>query len=89
MRYVHIPVADIRDLNAQNAQLLMKAIDEPGARPAIVYCASGNRVGALFALKAFYVDGETVDEAFVTGERAGLTRLAGAVRQHLETATDG
>lgn len=88
MDYVALPVAGTKGLDEDNARAFAEILATV-ERPAVFHCGSGNRVGALFALKAFYVDGETVDEAFVTGERAGLTRLAGAVRQHLETATDG
>lgn len=88
MGYVALPVAGTKGLDEDNARAFAEILATV-ERPAVIHCGSGNRVGALFALKAFYVDGETVDDAFVVGERAGLTRLAGAVRQHLETATDG
>lgn len=88
MSYVALPIDGTSALDEDNARAFARIIDTV-ERPAVIHCGSGNRVGALFALKAFYVDGATVDEAFEVGREAGLTRLAGAVRQHLETATDG
>ena len=48
-----------------------------------MHCASGNRVGGLFALKAFYVDGKTPEEALEIGRSAGMTRTEAVVRQEL------
>ena len=57
--------------------------DEPGALPAIVHCASGNRVGALFAIQALYLDGRSAAEALEIGKRAGLTHVGPAIRELL------
>jgi hypothetical protein len=51
---------------------------------AAVYCGSSNRVGALIALKAFYVDGIPADEALELGKQHGLTRMEAATRRVLE-----
>jgi len=84
MAYVSIPIAGADSLTEENARHLEEALAGPDALPAIVHCASGNRVGALFALVAFHVDGKTADEALQIGLRTGLTRLEPAVRQKLE-----
>ena len=83
LRYVNIPIAGVEDLNAENAARLAEVVDDPAARPLLVHCGSGNRVGALFALKAFYVDGEDAASALQTGLDTGLTSLEDAVRQRL------
>lgn len=80
MRYVHIPVASGADLTPEAARLLADAVDET---PVMVHCASGNRVGALFAVKAKLVDGEDTDSAIETGRRAGLTSAEPDVRRLL------
>ena len=45
-----------------------------------MHCASGNRVGAFFALKAFKYDGKSADESLKIGKAAGLTSLEGKVK---------
>ena len=44
---------------------------------------SGNRVGALFALKAQYVDGKSTEDALSEGRAHGLKAMEPAVRQLL------
>ncbi len=79
MRYEHIPVAGAQDLTRQNALRLAQILSDPASRPAVVHCASGNRVGALFALKAFFADGCDPDAAIAAGRAAGLKALEPAV----------
>ena len=82
MTYVSIPIAGAADISEENARKLAEVLDV-GADPVVVHCASGNRVGALFALKAYYVDGKTPEEALALGKAAGVTRLEPVVRQTL------
>ena len=42
----------------------------PEALPAFVHCASGNRVGGLFAVKAFHLDGMNVEESMEIGTQS-------------------
>ena len=86
MAYVSIPIAGAEGLNADSAAAFTAALEE-AERPVMVYCGSGNRVGGLFALKAYYHDGATVEEALALGKEYGLTRLEPAVREHLDSAT--
>ncbi len=83
LRYVAIPIAGADGLNAENARKLAEVVDDPGALPVMVHCASGNRVGGLFALKALHVDGKSAEEALAVGRETGLTRLEDAVRELL------
>ncbi len=78
MDYVNIPISGPQDLNADKARALAEALAD-GA-PTLVHCASGNRVGALFALKAFHVDGKSPQQALEIGRAHGLTKLEPAVR---------
>ena len=77
MTYIHIPIdSETGDgLDEDNARKLGALLDR-AARPMIVHCATGQRVGALFALKAFHVDGETAAEALQLGKDAGLSKPA-------------
>lgn len=82
MTYVAIPIAGAGDVSEDNARKLAAALGT-GADPVVVHCASGNRVGAIFALKAYYVDGATPEDALAIGQAAGVTRLEPVVRQQL------
>lgn len=82
LRYVHIPIGGADDLTEENAKALDDAIESAEGR-VLVHCASSNRVGALFALRAAHVDDVDPDEALELGLRAGLTRLEDAVRTQL------
>ncbi|MDI3259061.1 MAG: sulfur transferase domain-containing protein [Sinobacteraceae bacterium] len=82
--YVNIPVAGPADLTPENARKLAEAIrDASAAHPVFVHCASGNRVGGLFAIKARYVDGLDAERALAVGRSAGLTKLEPEVRKLL------
>lgn len=83
LRYINIPVAGADDLNAANAALLAEIVNDPASRPLMVHCASGNRVGGLFAMKALHIDGEDAASALQIGLDAGLTSLASAVEERL------
>ena len=74
MDYMVIPVATLQDLNRDNVDKLAAALDS-GRGKVMVHCRSSNRVGALFALKAFWLDGKTEQEAIALGRAAGLTKL--------------
>lgn len=80
MNYVAIPVSSAADLSRDNAQRLADAIASSEGR-VMVHCKSGNRVGALFALKARWLDGEDLESAIEVGRKTGLTGMEPAVRQ--------
>jgi len=85
MDYVSIPIAGADGLTLENTQAFVAALEE-AKKPVILHCSSGNRIGALMALKAFHLDSKSAEEALEIGKAAGLTRLEQAVREHLETA---
>lgn len=82
MTYVAIPVTSADDVSEENARKLAAAMGD-GETPVVLHCASSNRVGALLAMKAFYVDGMEPEEAFALGKAAGVTRLEPVIRQKL------
>jgi len=84
MKYFHIPVAGAKGLTVQNAQLFAEVLSKTENYPLIVHCKGGNRVGAMFALKAFHIDGKNKEEALLIGESAGLKSLTKAVKKLLE-----
>jgi len=84
MKYFHIPVAGAEGLTLENTQLFAEALSKTENYPLIVHCKGGDRVGAMFALKAFHIDGKSKEEALLIGKSAGLNSLATAVKKILE-----
>jgi len=89
MRYVALPIAGAGDLTRENAERLAEILADEEAKPLLLHCGSSNRVGALLALEAFYVEGLDAGAALELGKKAGLTRLEPAVRQRLAAEEDG
>jgi len=86
MSYVPLPVSGAADISFENA----KALDEIIASsegPVLVHCGSGNRAGALLALRAS-LKGASDDEAVEVGRQGGLTGSEGVVRERLEEKGD-
>ncbi len=83
VEFHRIPIAGPADLTRENAGRLAALLEDAAGAPAALYCGSGNRVGALLALKAHLVDGESAGDALAFGKAAGLTRLEPAVREIL------
>ena len=70
MRYVVIPVAGPDDINDASARQLDEAL--AGGKPALVHCASSNRVGALMAYRARYLHDAAPADALQIGLDTGL-----------------
>ncbi len=82
--YVNIPVASAADFSRETIDCFHAALnDNPG--PFIVHCASGNRVGALFAMRAAWVEGKAPAEALEIGRQSGMTGLEPAIAQLLKS----
>jgi uncharacterized protein (TIGR01244 family) len=81
LRYVAFPIEDEADISFENAEILDELLREHSG-PVLVHCASGNRVGALLALRAS-LDGADDEDALQLGREGGLTRLEGVVRERL------
>lgn len=83
MQYFQIPVSGAADLTEAKAQELAAALNDCNRHPALIHCMSGNRVGALLALKGFFADGMTPETALRLGLSAGLKALEPVVRDIL------
>jgi len=81
--FERLPISGAADLTRENVDALAQLLASTGDEPTVLYCGSSNRVGALLALKAHWVDGASAEEAFALGQRAGMTRLAEPVRELL------
>ncbi|MHC5063921.1 MAG: protein tyrosine phosphatase family protein [Planctomycetota bacterium] len=85
MRFIHIPMANGGGYTEENARALAAVLDDPANHPVMVHCGSGNRVGGLFALKAFFVDGLDPDAALEVGRSRGMqNRLEGRVKSAMK-----
>ncbi|MCB9880115.1 MAG: serine/threonine protein phosphatase, partial [Planctomycetes bacterium] len=81
--FVRLPIAGADGLNRDNVDAFAKALDATGGEPTLVSCGSSNRVGALFALKAYWRDGKSKEEAMAIGKAAGMTKLGAKVEELL------
>jgi uncharacterized protein (TIGR01244 family) len=83
MSYVSMPIGSETDINFEKAAELDKILSGFDG-PVLVHCASGNRVGALFALRE-KANGATNEEALAAGKTAGMTGLEPVVSKVLQT----
>lgn len=81
LNYVSIPIAGAGDITAGNAAKLDAALRAADGKT-LLHCASGNRVGALLALRAAAA-GQSAEDAIAFGKSAGMTSLEQAVRTQL------
>lgn len=88
MRYVHLPVCGPQDVCVERARELDGVLADAGNYPLLVHCGSGNRVGALFALRAQACLGCSPETALDAGKRAGLSGLEPHVRACLGLTRD-
>lgn len=82
LTYHHLPVAGAMGITVENAKAFAALLDDAEA-PVMVHCGSGNRIGALAAMKAFHLDGKGTVDALEIGRAWGLTGLEPVVRHHL------
>lgn len=82
--YISLPIVGPEAISYDNARKL-DALLEQYDEPVLVHCGSGNRVGALLALRRS-LDGASDGEALQYGKDAGLSRLEPVVRERLEAA---
>lgn len=79
--YVALPISSRAEINFDNAKELdavLQGIDGP----VLLHCGSGNRVGAMLALRRS-LHGADNDQSIAYGKDAGLTGLEGVVRERL------
>jgi len=87
MKYVSIPVAGAAGLTKENVARFDAALKQAVAKgPVLLHCASGNRIGALLALRAAWLEGMDPAAALEYGKASGLTHLEPAVSSLLGLA---
>lgn len=85
LSYSNLPLRGAVDLTRENV-LAFDALLRAAKRPLLVHCASGNRVGAIAALRAAWVDGRNAEDAIGIGKAWGLKSLESEVRRKLDGA---
>ncbi|MGQ0802129.1 MAG: phosphatase domain-containing protein [Pseudomarimonas sp.] len=83
LQYHRLPISGGGDLTQENVTRLDHLLREIGSDVVLVHCASSNRVGALAALRAGWLQGLSDEAAIVEGKRWGLAGLEPAVRERL------
>lgn len=83
--YHDLPIRGPDDLTRDNVHRFDELLARAGDRLTLVHCASGNRVGALIALRAGILEGHSIDAAIAEGRRWGLKKLEPAARERLNT----
>lgn len=82
LEYVNIPIESPQDLTRKKVDLFSDVLRKEKGK-FLVHCGSSNRVGAMFALRAFWIEHKSPDEAIEIGKKAGLDSLEGAVREKM------
>lgn len=83
MEYVAFPVVDLEAINFETAKDLDALLNDIDG-PVLMHCGSGNRVGAVLALRESLA-GADDEDAIAFGKDAGMTRLEPVVRKVLES----
>ena len=86
--FTRIAIAGATGIDRENAERLDARLAQAGSEPTVLYCGSGNRVGALIALRAHLIEGIGAEEALALGKEAGLTRLEPKVREALSLSSE-
>jgi uncharacterized protein (TIGR01244 family) len=82
MSYIPLPILGAGDITYDNANELDRLLAQFD-KPVFVHCGSGNRAGALLALRA-KINGADNDTALEAGRETGLTGLENVVRERLQ-----
>lgn len=86
MSYIALPIEGASGVTFANAAALDQLLAEAEG-PVLLHCASGNRAGALLALRD-KLAGADNDKALALGLASGLTSLKPAVEQKLAQGHD-
>lgn len=74
LNYVAMPIGGEPAISVEAARELDSWLEKLSGNT-LVHCATSNRVGALFAIRAAVLQGKPLAEALAEGQRAGLKGL--------------
>jgi len=83
IEFSRLPISGPGSLTKENVGIFSQLLNERGDETTVLYCASGNRVGAMLALKSFWIDGVDAETSFNLGVQSGMTSLTAAVSDML------
>ncbi len=86
MQYHSLPIRGAQDLTVENVAEFDRLITEVGEEASLFHCSSSNRVGAMQALRAAWIQGKSLEIALEEGRRWGLKGLEAEVRDRLAAA---
>lgn len=88
LRYVSVPITP-ETFRRDDVEAVATVIDEPGRGPALLHCATGNRVGGVWTVLQV-TRGVPWEDAEAEGRRIGLRSAAmvGAVRRVVSPQTE-
>lgn len=86
MAYRSLPIAGAAGLTRDNVAAFDRLLGEAGEGKVLMHCASGNRVGAMMALRARWIQGKSAEDALAIGKASGLKGLEGDVKALLQPA---
>jgi len=84
MIFIQVPIAGANDLTKEKVQAVTDALALTQGKNTLIHCASGNRVGAVMALKSAWVDSMPVEDALKVGQAYGLSGLNPLVQNSLQ-----
>ncbi len=85
--FSRVPVDGTAGLTPANAQAVDQIVKAAGDGKTALYCGSANRVGALLAMRAHWLEGATPDQAMAVGRAAGMRSLEPDVARLLGLGT--
>jgi uncharacterized protein (TIGR01244 family) len=81
IEYVSLPISGAADITSENARKLHEILKDE--EKTYIHCATGNRVGALLAIRAHELEGRSIEESLEIGHAAGLSSLEPRVKSIL------
>jgi uncharacterized protein (TIGR01244 family) len=89
LRYVSVPITP-ETFRRDDVEAVARVIDEPGRGPALLHCATGNRVGGVWTVLQV-TKGVPYEDAEAEGRKIGLRSAAmiAAVRRVVRPQTEG
>jgi uncharacterized protein (TIGR01244 family) len=86
LTYESLPIAGKAALTRENVGAFDALLRKHAGELTLAHCGTSNRVGALLALRAAWIDGKPASEALAIGEKAGLKGLKSEVETLLAPA---
>ena len=83
MHYEQLPISGVEDLKQLKILAFDNILRQHHGKKIAMHCGSGNRAGAVMALRAGWLRGRKMDTAMERGRSHGLTKLAEEVHNRL------